>query len=158
MHIVELRNQVKTDIKKIADLQSELSEAEVALEKVKRLEKEANERITKLQKTLNEETSLRISLENSSRDIDARHRRAIQEIREEKEAEVKQRDLQVGALKSEVAALKNQLRDLNVKTTENKSDFTKSSEDVKTGVWQNGALQTRTLSLAAGELAGWLPV
>lgn len=131
-----------------------MSDIDAMLQKTKRLENEANERIAKLQKSLNEETSLRISLENNTRDIDSRHRRTIQEIREEKDTELKQKDLQTGQLKSEIASLTNQLQELNVKSEYTSATVaTNKTSDEAAGVKSrmNGSLQTKPAAFVAGE-------
>ena len=130
-----------------------MSEIKSVLQKTKRLENESNERIAKLQKALNEETSSRISLENNSREIDARHRRAIQEIREEKDIEIKQKDSQMGQLKSELASLTNQLQELNVKSEYAGGAVASntSSEEASATSRLKSPLQIKTASFVAGK-------
>lgn len=130
-----------------------MSNLESLLQKTKRLENEANERISKLQKSLNEETSSRISLENNVREVESRHRRAIQEIREEKENDIKQKDLQVGQLKSEIISLTNQLQELNVKSEYKSAEITtnKSSDEAASKFKINGSMHTKSAVFVAGE-------
>lgn len=143
-----MKISLKNDTTRISDLQHEISELESTLEKKKRLEVEANERIAKLQKSLNEETATRISLEDNMREVDSRHRRAIHQIREEKESEGKEKDIQIGQLRAENSSLSNQLHELNVKSDyDNPKDKSQQGES-KTR--SSGSLQLKTPAFVAG--------
>jgi chromosome segregation ATPase len=148
--VIEIKSALKNDSKKIADLQHEISDIESTLEKKKRLEVEANERIAKLQMSLNEETSLRISLENNMREIDARHRRTIHQIREEKDQELKEKEALLGQIKAENESLVNQLRELNVKSDYKKDSEVKDKPTIDVHSKMNGSLQSKSASFVPG--------
>lgn len=150
----ELKSTMKNDVKKISDLQHGITELESTLEKKKRLETEANERISKLQKSLNEETSSRITLENNMREIDARHRRGILQIREEKEQEIKEKESQVEQLQAENMSLINQLGELNVKNDYSSVEV-KDTPAVALQSRINGSMQMKPATFVPGNLVSF---
>ena len=104
-----LRMKLKTATTRLGELQEQLLETENALERGKRSEKELTERISKLQSALNEESGLRITVENNVRDMEARQKRITEQIREEHEIILSRNQDVIKSLNAEISDLKSQL-------------------------------------------------
>ena len=104
-----LRLKLKTTTNRLNEMQEQYQAAEVNLERVKRSEKELIERVSKLQTSLNAETSQRIALENNIRDMESRQKRIMEQLREEHEIVLKRNEDQVKSLTEEISNLKSQL-------------------------------------------------
>ena len=117
------------------------------LDKAKRLEVESNDRIVKLQKSLNDETALRISLENTSREVDSRHRRAINDIRAEKEDEIKELEQAIGQLKSEISSYSLKLKEGAIKSD---GDGNANAVKMKDTLSTNGSLTVKSPNFVTG--------
>jgi chromosome segregation ATPase len=90
---------------KIIGLQDQISSTEMALERIRRAEQDYLDRISKLQSQLNEESTQRIALENSVRDLEYRHKRSTDQSREDQNKLISSYEAQISLLQSEIATL-----------------------------------------------------
>jgi chromosome segregation ATPase len=90
----------------IDQLQDQIRSAESQIDRSKRLEKELSERIAKLQASLNDESSQRLSLESSIRDMEYRHKREMEGVREEHQSSRNAYEMKIGILQAEISSYK----------------------------------------------------
>jgi hypothetical protein len=123
----------------VQELSEQLRLQENMIERMKRAEATALERVNDLQNHLNDESSQRVSLENSLRDMDYRQKRLREQLKDEYEGKASEYEVQITLLKDELSALiaaqqgKGTKRDMSKNSGNEQKSPKKESEEQRRG-------------------------
>jgi hypothetical protein len=127
------RQKLKDSLSKVEELSDQLRLQENVNERMKRAETTALERVNDLQNHLNDESSQRISLENSVRDMEYRQKRFKEQLKEEYEGKISEYEVQITLLKDEVRMLTASKRDASKSGRDEQKSSKKESEEQRRG-------------------------
>jgi chromosome segregation ATPase len=144
-----LKLKLKTASARLEELQEQHRAAEGTIERLKRAEKELTERVGKLQTSLNEETSQRMALDNSVRDMESRQKRVAEQLREEHEVANRKHEELSAMLTAEINELKSKLGRAEEQTSAAKSSV-KRDEDSSAALTQKGANKKQPRATVTG--------
>jgi len=126
-----LRQKVKTLTSKQSELEEQCRESNTIIDRLTLQNKESRDRIEKLQSSLDDVTSQRLSLESSVRDMEMRHKRAMDQVRDENDALSRSSQHEVAVLRTELESLRSQLNGRVSDTNDRIYDGRKESKSVR---------------------------
>ena len=108
-HLSELKLQLNSMTNRFHELQEQHILLQTTCDRLKRVETDLKEKLNELENKLNYELSQRQSVQASARDLENRYRLEIQEAKQLTEHTIKQSDLKVMQLKSELESVREEL-------------------------------------------------